>query len=160
MRYVTASLLMIGLFSSPGFAGQARGGGAAGSSGVKACSLLTKELALKVSGAANKRIFDLPPEEETVGKGSACEYGDIRLQIDPFPWATLEASARKDNTWTQVPGVGDGAWFREGRNFAELMGHVRDRTFTIQLGVPFQSSPGGMKQNTITLANSIVPKLK
>ena len=158
MRNVVVFVLITGLFSSAAAARQARG--AAGNATIKACSFVPKDLALKVSGAANKRIFDLPPDEQPVGKGSACDYGDIRLQIDPFPWATLDASAKKDKTWMQASGVGDGAWFRESRNYAELMGHVGERTFTIQLGVPVPSPSGGMKQNAIALANSVVPKLK
>src|SRR6185503_6116199 len=60
--------------------------GAAKPASLRACQLLTKELALKVTATTNKKIFDiLPPEEESLGaKGSACEYGDIRLQVDPF----------------------------------------------------------------------------
>jgi hypothetical protein len=158
MRNVVVFVLITGLCSSSVAAGQGRG--ATGNSAIKACSFVPKDLALKVSGAENKRIFDLPSDEEPVGKGSACEYGDIRLQIDAFPWATLDASAKKDKAWVQVSGVGDGAWFRDNRNFAELMGRVGERTFTIQMGVPFQSTAEKMKPNVITLANSVVAKLK
>jgi hypothetical protein len=161
MRNVIASLLVIGLFSSIGTAGQSRSGGAAGTPALKACSLLTKELAMKVSGAANKAVFNLPPDEEPVGKsGSACEYADIRLQIDPFAWSVLEASAKKDKTWAPVSGVGDGAYFQPGRNFAGLMGHVGAHTFTIQMGVPFQSTAETVKPNVLALAQAIIPKLK
>ena len=161
MRIVIASLLVIGLFDSFAAADQARSAAAAGSPAIKACSLLPKDLVMKVSGAANKLVFDLPPEEEQVGKsGSACEYADIRLQIDPFPWATLEAAAKKDKM-VAVPGVGDAAYFGYRNSaFAEMMGRAGGHTFTIQMGVPFASTPEKMKPNVIALANAIVPKLK
>jgi hypothetical protein len=161
MRNLIASLMVVGLFATPASAGQARsGGGAAGKPAIKACSLLTKELVMQVSGAVNKAMFDLPPEEEPVGNGSACEYADIRLQIDPFAWTVLEESAKKDKTWVPLSGIGDGAYFQAGRSFAGLMGHVGGRTFTIQMGVPSQSTAEQIKPNVITLANAIVPKLK
>lgn len=160
MRNLVVSLLAIGLLSSTGRADQT-GGGAAGRPAIKACSLLTKELVMKFSGAANKAVFNLPPDEEPVGKsGSACEYADIRLQIDPFAWSVLEASAKKDKTWVPVPEVGDDAYFQAGRNFAGLMALSGGHTFTIQMGVPFQSTAEKMKSNVIALAQAIVPKLK
>lgn len=159
MRNVIASLLVIGLLSSSAAADQARSGGA-GKPAIKACSLLSRDLVMKVSGAVNKAVFDLPPEEEQVGNGSACDYADIRLQVDPFPWSVLEASAKKDKTWVPLSGIGDGAYFQGGRTFAGLMGHVGGRTFTIQMGVPFQSTAEKIKPNVITLANAIIPKLK
>ena len=126
---------------------------------------------MKVSGAANKAVFNLPPEEGTAGKsGSSCDYADITLQIDAFSPDVIErtvkeqvrgaSSARKAN-WVPVAGVGDRAYFNENdRNFAELMGYVNGHTFTIQMGIPFQSTAEKMKPNVIALANAIVPKLK
>ena len=171
MRSVTVSLMIIGLFSSSVSAGQARGGGAAANSGIKACSLLTKDLALKVSGAANKQIFNLPPQEDSLGaSGSACTYGDITLQIDAFRPDVIDQTAKgqtrgaassRSANWVPVSGVGDRAYFNAGdRNFAELMGYVGMRTFTIQVGIPFQSTAENMKPNAIALANAIIPKLK
>jgi hypothetical protein len=160
MRNVIASLLVSGLLCWSAAADQAGSRGAAGKPGTGACALLTKDLVMKVSGAANKAVFDLPPNEEPVGKGSACDYADIRLQIDPFAWSILEDSAKK-NKMTPVADVGDGAYFgSRNSQFAEMMGHAGGHTFTIQMGVPFQSTPERMKPNVITLAKAIVPKLK
>ena len=156
MRTVVISLFVAGLLASTGTAGQTGGKPA-----IKACSLLTKELAMKFSGAANKAVFTLPPEEEPVGKsGSACEYADIRLQIDPFAWSVLEASAKKDKTWVSVSGVGEAAYFQGGRNYAGLMARSGGHTFTLQVGVPFQSTAEQIKPNVIGLAQAIIPKLK
>lgn len=160
MRTVIASLVILGLFSSTGM-GQAPSAGAAGGPAIKACSVLTKDLVMKFSGAPNKAVFNLPPNEEPVGKsGSACDFANIRLQIDPFTWATLEAAAKKDKM-TPVPAVGDAAYFGyRNSQFAEMMGRAGGHTFTIQLGVSFQSTPEQMKPNVIGLAQAIVPKLK
>lgn len=156
MRTVIVSLLVVGLFSSTGTAGQTGGKPA-----IKACSLLTKELAMKFSGAAQKAVFDLPPDEQPVGKsGSACDYADIRLQIDPFPWSTLEASAKKNKTSMPVSGVGDAAYFQGDRNYASLMAVSGGHTLTIQMGVPFQSTAEKVRPNVIGLAQAIIPKLK
>ena len=170
MRNVIASSLVIGLFAWSAAAEQAPSGGAVGKPAVKACSLLTKDLAMKVSGAANKSVFDLPPDEETLGtSGSACEYGDIRLQIDAFGPEVIDRTAKAQErgagskraaNWVPVSGVGDRAYFNGDRNYAELMGYVGRRTFTIQMGVPFQSTAENIKPNVIALANAIVPKLK
>ena len=123
MRNVVASLFVAGLFSLPVAADQGRSGGSPASPGIKACSLLTKDLAMKVSGGVNKAVFDIPPSEEPAGKsGSACDYADIHLQIDPFSVSFVDATAQKDKTWVPVPGVGDRAWFHNNRDrFAELI---------------------------------------
>ena len=158
MRSVAICVLTVGVLSSSATAQQARSGAAPASS-PKACSLLTKDLALKITGT-NKALFDLPPRETPIGKGSECNWGDIQLQIDPFSWASLEGMGKNDKKWTEVSGVGDKAYFRENGRFAELMSHVGGRTFTIQLGVPVTSTAEKIKPNVITLANAIVPKLK
>ena len=160
MRNLIASLMAIGLFSSSTTAEQARS--AAGTPAIKACSLLSKDLAMKVSGAANKAVFDLPPQEEPAGKtGSACNYADITLQIDAFTPASIDGMAKQPGKgWEPVAGVGDRAYFHGDRNFAQLIGYVGARTFTVELGVPFQSTAEKMKPNVIALANAIIPKLK
>ena len=131
---------------------------------LRACTLLTKELALTVTAAANKRVFDiLPPEEERIGvNGTACEYGDIRVQIDAFTPAGLEGSVKKDGPqWVAVPNVGDRAWFRDNRgNYAELAVVAGAHTLTIQMGVPFQGTADKIKPNTIALANELLPRLR
>lgn len=133
-------------------------------SALRACSLLTKDLALSVTSAANKAVFDIiPPEEGRVGaNGSACDYGDIRVQIDAFTAAVLERNVQQQPAqWTAVPNVGDRAWFRDnGGQFAELMVVAGQRTLTIQMGVPFQGTAEQVKPNTVTLANALLPRLR
>ncbi len=161
MRPVVAFVVLLPLVTPQPAASQAGGGGAAPKPGG-ACSMLTRDLVMKVSGAVNKHVFDLPPAEEPAGKGTACFYADITLQIDAIPAGNLEAMRKgMEKEWVPVPGVGDAAYFRNNKNhFAELMGRVGARTFTIQIGVPFQGTAEQMKPNVITLANAIVPKLR
>ena len=160
MRHVIVFALSVGLLSSSAAARQT--GGTTAKPATKACSLLTKELAMKVSPSPNKAMFTIPPEESSLGKsGSACEYADITLQIDPFSPALIASESKKDKSWVQVPGVGDSAWFHDQKNGnAEFMASVGTRTFTIQMGIPAKSTAETIKPNVIALANAIVPKLK
>ena len=161
MRNVVVVVLITSVFSFSAAARQGRSSApAAGSPSVKACSLLTKELALKVS-SANKALFDIPPRESPgeSGKGSECNYGDITLQIDTFPWSTYEAAMKKGGA--PLAGVGDAALFRDnGGRMAELATRVGSHTAFIQMGVPITSTAEKFKPNVVTLANAIVPKLK
>jgi len=119
---------------------------------------------MKVSVGVNKLIFDMKPEEEKVGNGTACEYADIGLQIDvltPERIAAIPADPKTMKEWIAVAGVGDRAYFRNNKNrFAELIGSVGVHTFTIQMGVPTQGTAEGIKPNVIELANAIVPRLR
>jgi hypothetical protein len=161
MRLV--ALALIGSFTA-GVAASAPQAGTGGKPAIRACSLLTKELALQVTPAANKKVLDMiPPAEESMGAiGSACEYGDIRLQIDPFPPARVEELRKQQGKdWTPVPNVGDKAYFRDNRGrFAELIVAVGAHTFTVQMGVPLGGTADAIKPNVITVANAIVPKLR
>ena len=161
MRQMAALFVVIACVMAEAMAFQARGATGA-KAGSGACSFLPKELVMKVSGSVNKFVFDLPPQEEAVGKGSMCSHADITLQIDVFAPAGIDGIYKSANKeWSPVPGVGDAAYFRNNKNtYAEVMGRVGSRTYTIQLGVPFQSSVEKVKPNAITLANAIVEKLR
>ena len=159
MRKILIVVVMVGLVSALPAARQARSGATSGISATGACSMLPKDLALKVTGT-NKALFDLPPRESTIGKGSECDYGDITLRIDPFSWASLKGMMKNGPAWNPVPGVGGEAYFRDNRQFAEFMGQVGARTFTIQMGVPVGSTAEKIKPNVITLATALAAKLK
>ena len=156
MRQTVVMLVVSGLLASEGIAFQAQPGPGG------ACSLLSKELALKVSGAANKRIFDMPPREEKLKTGSSCSYGDINLQIDVFSPKSIEGMRKSaEKEWAPLAGVADSAYFQDNKSrFAEVMGYVGTRTFTIQMGVPFSGTAEAMKPNAITLAKAIAEKLR
>jgi hypothetical protein len=157
MNRLIAALLSIGITTTPVVAFQARGGGAAAGSSIKACSILTRDLVEPF--AENKRTLDLiPPEEETMAAGSACEWGIVRLQLYPArPGATH--TAPKD--YQPLPGVGDAAFFHNNRNqYAELLVWSGAHNFTLQVSVPTGSTPDAIKPKTVDLANAIIKKLR
>jgi len=158
VRLFIASVLAIGTLTASALAAQAP---AAGKSRISACSLLPTDLVLKVGGINPQAAKILKPEEEAMGTtGSACEYGEIRLQVDPFARTDdMRKSPGKD--WQPVSGVGDTAFFHaNGRNYAELIVWTGGHHFTIQFGVPIGSTPEAIKPKTIELANAIIPKLR
>ena len=163
MRRTVAFVLVLSIVPHIA-ASQARAGAASGQPALRACSLLTKELVLKVTPRKDTSMsFIVPPQEDAVGaSGSACEYGGIGLQIDPFPPARLDALRKSSGeSWAPVAGVGDTAYFREnGISYAELYVAVGTHTLTIQMSVPTGSTPAAIKSNTIALANALVPKLR
>lgn len=160
MRHVVASLLVA---SSLAVSATAQSRGAAGKPAIGACSLLPRDLVAKVS-TVNKQILDIvKPMEEPVGaSGSACHYGGITLQIDPFTPARLEELHQQNGKdWVVTPGVGDAAYFRDNRGeYAELYARAGTHVFTIQMDVPDGGTVAKIKPNVITLANEIAPKLR
>jgi hypothetical protein len=137
------------------------GGRAANAPAPGACTLLTKEI-LMAHSPASKDAFalfiKLPPEEEKAGGGTACQYGDTNLQINPFLVASVEKLFDK---WTPVTGVGERAWFRDNQGmWAELAVVASGRTLTIQMDVPKGRTAASIQSNTISMAKAILAKLK
>lgn len=79
VRKVVALLAFVGCFATSTAAFQSSDDLASGSG---ACSFLDRDLVKQVSRSTHQYVFDLPPEEEPAGAGSACFYADIILQID------------------------------------------------------------------------------
>jgi hypothetical protein len=160
MRQIVLPLLVIGCFASA-LPPQAV---SAGKSAVGACSLLTKDLVMKITPyekQALDRVAQIPPSEEPVGpSGSACEYGGIYLQIDPFASPTrLEEDGFVK--WLPLPGIGDVAYFRDNvGEWAELYVRAGAHVFTIQMDVPTGRTAESIKPNVIALAQAILPKLR
>ena len=158
-RQVILSLLAIGWFAHPASPALSAQRGAAA---LRACALLTRELIMRVSPESdNQFLFVVPPQEESVGdSGSACEYGGIHLQIDPpFTFDGIRRTYAKE--LTEVPDVGDGAYFRDNRgNYAELFARVGARLFTIQMSVPRGRTADSIKPHLVSLAKAIAPKLR
>ena len=86
MRYIIASLLIVGCVSSTAIGFQARGGGPAAG---KACALLTRDLLMKVSTAEGRKLLEgTQPSADaqgiSVAKGaSVCYHGLITLVLEP-----------------------------------------------------------------------------
>jgi hypothetical protein len=166
MRQVVAALLVIviGYFARPAATPlEAQG---AGKPAVRACSLLTKELVTKVTPYSEEQkrlVFMVPPNEDSLGaSGSACHYGGITFQIDPFKPESLDAMSKKyGKAWVPVPDVGDAAYFHDNRGrWGELVARAGAHVFTIQMGVPTGRTTESIKPNVIALANAIIPTLR
>jgi hypothetical protein len=169
MRQVVASVLLYCAVQSPALNADSQA--ANGKPAIAACSLLTKELVLQVSpyeqqppaerDMHRQLLTHLPPREEPAGaSGSACNYGGIHMQIDPF---ASPARVEKDLAKLAVPlsGLGDVAYFRDkhGR-FAELYVRAGARVLTIQMDTPNDRTPESIKPNVIALAEALLPKLR
>ena len=158
MRQFVAILLLIGWLSSTASNAFASGDGA--------CSFLNRDLVKQVSGPVSEPLLDIildqPPQEEPAGPGTACFYADIVLQIDAMsPEFVEQYGSSGQGGLTEVSGVGDRAYYRDNRgNYAEVIGVVGKRTYTVQLGVPQESNPEEMKHHAITLAKAIVAQLE
>lgn len=128
---------------------------------TRACSILTRELALQFSTADGKRVVDLikPVEEQAGPNGSSCQVGRISLRLDPFPKPEqVRKTMGKD--WEPVPGVGDAAFFKGDSSFANLYVWSGSRHFAIQMGVGPGGASAALKSNVTGLANAVIPKLK
>jgi hypothetical protein len=134
-----------------------------GATPIKPCSLLTPELVQKVSAGSTQRTDAAGAKEVSLGaSGSACDWGALILQVDPFPPARLEEIRKTSGKdWEVVPGVGDAAYFHNIRDVtAELFVRVGARTFGVLIDIPKGSTAAAFKPNFVMVANAIVPKLR
>jgi hypothetical protein len=161
MRGVVTAALLMGLALPGGMADAAAQPSAPRPS---ACALLTRELVAQTSPYSQqqlKLVLIVDPMEDPIGaSGSACSYGGITLQIDPFTWATVEKAAR-DQKWTSLAGVGDVAYYRDNRGeWAELAVRAGQRVLTIQMDVPDGRTAAQVQPNAVALAKALLPTLK
>ena len=157
MRQVLVSLVLAFLLPN---AALAQSG--AGARSLKPCGLLTPELVKQVSVASRKSAVVAAPREVNLGAGSACEWGEIILQVDALSRAQLDQLAKPgDKTWESVPGVGDAAWFHNVSDMiGELFVRVGPRTFGVLIDIPVGSTATAFRPTFITVAKAIVPKLR
>lgn len=129
----------------------------------KPCAFLTAELVKKASAASKQSGALAGPTEVRLGaSGVACEWGEVMLQVDPFPPAQLEKLRLTDpKNWEAVVGVGDAAYFHNVQNaLGELFVRVGARTFAILMTIPAGTTVAAFKPNFIMVAKEIVPKLR
>ena len=162
MRRAVALLLVMGVFSAALMARQAARGDATPAR-PSACALLTKELVTQITPYDKQTlagVLGVRPIEDPIGQsGSACSYGGITMQIDPFPFATIEKM--RTPAWAAVPGVGDAAYFRDNRGeWGELYVRSGTHVLTIQMDVPTGKTAASIQSNAVALAKAILPKLK
>jgi hypothetical protein len=177
MRLLITSLLVVGSVSATAGASQAPGGAATAG---KACALLTRDLAMKVSSAAGRKAVerDTPvqnPEGIKVPKGaSACWYGPIILVLDGMaeperirkemrarggPRDRAGVPVYKD--YEPVPGVGDEAFFYANRTYSAYLNvWTGSRSFAIEMMTEDDEDGKALRPNVIALAKAIVPLLK
>ena len=162
MRLVIASAFVVTHLTAPGAAIQSPGSTAAGKPGIRACTLLTRDLATKYTTLENKRTIDLiPPAEEPIGAhGSMCEFAGIGFQINPFARAELmRKTPGKD--WQPLAGLGDAAFFRNNANrWAEVIVWTGVHHFTIQMSVPTGATAESVKPSATGLATELIAKLR
>ena len=158
MRQILIPLVVSTLLNS---AALAQSG--AGAKSLKPCALLTPELVKNVRVASKKSGEPAAPKEVSLGaSGSACEWGDVMLQVNPITPAQLEQLGKSDaKSWESVPSVGDAAYFHNVSNMiGELFVRVGSRTFGVLIDIPVGSTAAAFKPTFITVANAIVPKLR
>ena len=158
MRQILVPLVLTLLLQN---AAQAQSG--AGAKAPKSCALLTPELVRDVRVASRKSGEPAAPKEVSLGaSGSACEWGDVMLQINPLTPARLEQLGKSgDKTWESVTGLGDAAYFHNVSDMiGELFVRVGPRTFGVLMDIPVGSTASAFKPTFITLAKAIVPKLR
>lgn len=155
MRHAVVLVVAFACIPSQGAAFQARSGGAAGPS-VRACAVLTRDLVAPFT--ENKSILDLiPPEEEVLTAGTACEHGSVRLQLFPGRGGRRTVSGAE---FQPVTGAGDGGLFRSNRNrYAELTVWTAKHSLDLQVSVPSGRTAEAIKPDVIKLANAILAKL-
>ena len=161
MRLIVALLLVMSSFIEVKALQSARGTQTAKPT-VRACALLTKEVVTQVTPYDKKTldaVLTVPANEDSLGaSGSACSYGGITMQVDPFAPAVFER--QKKDTWVVVPGLGDTAYFVDnGGRWGELYVTAAGRVLTIQMAIPMGRTAASIQPNVIALAKAILPKL-
>jgi hypothetical protein len=130
---------------------------------IKPCSLLTRELVEKASAAGKQTTPAAKPQEVSLGaSGRACQWGDVMVQVDPYPASRLGELSKSDpKNWESISGVGDAAYFHNVKDaVAEMFVRVGPRTLGILMDVPVGSTAAAMKPKFVELAQAIVPKLR
>ena len=149
---------------------QARTGGAPA---VKVCSLLSRDLVMKVSTAAAQKEFDYAKPVENylgqelggAGRPASCSYGPIVLVLNPLGQPDhirnlLRTRTKPYEKFEPVAGVGDAAFFEGNRNFANLYVWTGSRHFHVEMMAAASEHGKDLKPNTITLANAVLPQLR
>lgn len=146
-----------------------RGGrSSAATSAIRACALLPATEVKRLAALPDplNLYVKMPPEEETVGRGSSCTYPNVHVQIDPFDWSTIDSTrAKTPAQFETVPGVGDAAFLRANKpapslEFAELYARIGAHVLTIQMDVPTGKTTAAVKPGLVALAQAYAAKLR
>jgi hypothetical protein len=165
IRLLTAIITFVVLFAA---GMQAQGGRATGgTAAIRACTVLPASEVKRLVGLPDplNLYTKLPPEEETIGRGSSCTYPNVHVQIDPFVWSTIDSVRTKTPAaYEAIPGVGEAAYLHVNKKssveFAELYARIGTHVLTIQLDVPDGKTTAALKPNIIALAQAYAAKLR
>ena len=104
-------------------------------------------------------MLTVAPIEDALGaSGSACSYGGVTLQVDPFTAQALDK--QRAAAWVPVAEVGDAAYFFDNRGeYAELYARSGAHVLTVQMDVPRGRTAASIKPNVIALAKAVLPRL-
>jgi hypothetical protein len=169
--------LVAGCVLSTAIALQARGDEFAAG---KACSLLSRDLLMKIETPAGRKTLESSePDEDWVGEAqreagvpversvSSCMYGRVLLVLDPIARPEQVRNGMRARTtpyqdYEPVPGVGEAAFFAANSAYAILYVWADAHHFHIQIGVSFMDGDDteALKPNTIELAKAIIPQLR
>jgi hypothetical protein len=129
-----------------------------------ACSLLTKELVLRVTPETNKtelsRLFSTPPEEHRLGPDrSLCDYAGLTVSLNPVHPESFEAKLRNDKAWVPIPGLGNAAWYRGVMGaMGELYVRSGPRTLGVAITIPEGRTAESIKPNAVALAKAVLSR--
>lgn len=177
MRHIPASFLVVGSVLSTVIAFQARGDEF---SAGKACSLLDRDLLMKIETPAGRKALESSePDEDWVGEAqreagmtversvSSCSFGRVLLVLDPIARPDQVRDAMRARTtpyqdYEPVSGVGDAAFFRADSAYANLFVWSGSHHFHIEIGVGFMDGDEteALKPNAVELAEAIIPRLR
>jgi hypothetical protein len=176
MRHLVALTLVVGCVSTTAFAQGRSGGATAPVTGV--CSVLTRELLMKVAPAsARAEIQSAKPIDNYVNKElqaagragrpemGSCSFGPIILAVNALTQpdqarSLLRAQKSPYQRFEPVSGVGDEAYFRDNYFVASLFVFVGSRSFGIEWIAPPGEKAMNIKPNVIALANAVLPQLR
>jgi hypothetical protein len=159
MRRVVTLLVVFGCIAPSVAASQARTAAAAGALGTGACAALTRDMVAPFS--ENKQVLDLiPPREEPIGKGTACDWGGVRLQLFAIPRSEQKRTPPVKEMQV-LAGAGEAGFFRSNRDrFAELAVYSATHYIMLQVSVPTGKTAEAIKPDAVKLANAIIAKLR
>jgi hypothetical protein len=131
--------------------------------GAQSCALLSREVVAKFSAASKKSVDPAGPKELPLGRtATACEWGDLTVQVDPMPAAGVDKLPQSDpKNWEVIQGVGDAAYLHNIKDImAELFVRVGKRTFAVLVNVPAGTTTAAFKPAIIDVAKEIAPKVR
>jgi hypothetical protein len=145
-------------------------GGANDSTGIRACSLLTRQEIRSATGALTPTYFDQIPSQESVlpGGGSECTLPGLIIQLDALPASSFESSRKASvayRHYEHVPAVGTDAYFyaqgpAESPQVVGVFARVGQRVILVSMNVGAGETVVMLRPIVVTLATSAAMRLR